>query len=129
MRRTLLGPLRVRHLGGGLWTFMPGVADAMRLYLRIPAGANCGPLRDGGITRLELEWHGGGVTVRLTGEDGAREFEAGTAIIHEPQPRLYDGLPLAAFDGRARRFWKRIFLLIRIPGGRHLVRLIARRRR
>jgi len=51
------------------------------------------------------------------------------AIIHEPLTRLYEGLPLASFDPAARRFWRRVFRLVRIPGGRHLLRFIARRSR
>ena len=101
----------------------------MCLYLRVPAAVNCASLQDAGIARLDLQWHGGGVTVRVMGKDGVREFEAATAIIHESKSRLYDALPLAAFDRKARRFWQRVFLLIRIPGGRYLLRLIARRRR
>jgi hypothetical protein len=129
MRRTLTGPFAVQEAGGGLWALTAGGSAAVQLYLRVPAGVNCGALKERGITRLDLQWHAERVTVRVIGAAGAVEFEAATALIHEPQNRLYDGLPLAAFDGKARRFWRRVFLLIRIPGGRHLLRWIARRRR
>jgi hypothetical protein len=42
---------------------------------------------------------------------------------------LYEALPLAGFDATARRFWRRVFLLVRLPGGRYLLRLIAQRKR
>jgi hypothetical protein len=51
------------------------------------------------------------------------------AIVHEPLPKLYAELPLAGFDERARRFWRRVFRLVRIPGGRHLLGVLARRPR
>jgi hypothetical protein len=51
--------------------------------------------------------------------------EAAAAIVHEPARNLYAALPLAEFDGRARRFWRRVFLLVRIPGGRSLLGILA----
>jgi hypothetical protein len=33
---------------------------------------------------------------------------------------------LADFDARARRFWRRVFVLVRIPGGRRLLGMLAR---
>jgi len=38
---------------------------------------------------------------------------------------LYAALPLAQFDRRARRFWRRVFLLVRIPGGRSLLGMLT----
>jgi hypothetical protein len=52
-----------------------------------------------------------------------------SAIVHQPLARLYDGLPLAEFDSKTRRFWGRVFTLVRIPGGRHLLGVLARRSR
>ncbi len=68
-------------------------------------------------------------TVMVTGADGVRRFTSESVFIHEPKTRLYDSLPLARFDAAAQRFWKRVFRLIRIPGGRLLLGAIARRRR
>lgn len=124
MRRTLSGPLRAQDLGGGVWR-LSGV-PAAQLYLRLPPGANHEALL-GDIQRVDVEWHEDTVTVRVSGGDGVRPVETATAILHEARDRLYEVLPLADFDARARRFWRRVFLLIRIPGGGHLLRLIARR--
>lgn len=129
MRRTLSGPVLARDLGGGVWQLTIGASHAAQVYLRMPAGSDCGALRSGGIQGLDIEWRNDGVAVRVTGDLGVAVFDAGTAIVHEPKSRLYDGLPLARFDAKARRFWNRVFLIIGIPGGRHVLRLIARRRR
>jgi hypothetical protein len=134
-RRTLTGPFLARDLGGGLWQVTaraaadPGTAAAAELYLRIPAATNAALLAQPHIRRIEVAWHADGVVVNVAGTGGAGVLEASSAIIHEPQNRLYDALPLAGFDARARRFWRRVFLLVRLPGGRYLLRLIARRKR
>jgi hypothetical protein len=38
-------------------------------------------------------------------------------------------LPLVVLDAAARRFWGRVFLIARLPGGRRLLRWIAQRTR
>ena len=81
------------------------------------------------ITALEFEWRMEGVMVSLTGASGVRHFKSESVVVHTPAMRLYDSLPLASFDAAAQRFWKRVFCLIRIPGGRLLLGVIARRRR
>ena len=132
IRRTLTGPLSTRDLGGGLWQVTagtPAAAAALELYLRIPAAADAMLLTQPGIRRLDVAWGADGVVVHVAGASRTGVLEASSAIIHEPQNRLYDALPLAGFDAQARRFWRRVFLLVRIPGGRHLLRLIARRKR
>jgi hypothetical protein len=70
-----------------------------------------------------------GASVTLTTADGARQIRARTAILHEPVAALYDRLPLVRLDDAARRFWRRVFWLVRIPGGRRLLGLVARRSR
>jgi hypothetical protein len=81
------------------------------------------------ITTLGVEWRVDGVRLALSGANGVRYLTAGSAIIHEPRVHLYEALPLAAFDSDAKRFWKRVFRLMRIPGGRFLLRFLARGRR
>jgi len=128
-QRTLSAPIQAEHLGGGLWQLTSGAAAAVRVYLRVPAGGRSAALEVRHIQRIVLQWRDGGVTVRVTGDAGVEVLDASTAVIHEAQNRLYEALPLAGFDARARRFWRRVFVLVRIPGGRYLLRLIARRRR
>jgi hypothetical protein len=37
---------------------------------------------------------------------------------------LYESLPLVSIDADARRFWRRVFRLVRIPGGRFLLKIL-----
>jgi hypothetical protein len=129
-QRTLSGPIQAQHLGGGLWQLTAGAAaaGAVRVYLRIPSVSRSAALEQRPIQQVDLQWRDGGVRVSVTTDAGVGVLEASTAVIHEAQNRLYEALPLANFDVRARRFWRRVFLLIRVPGGRYLLRLIARRR-
>jgi len=64
----------------------------------------------------------------IAGEKVA-SVEAANAIVHEPLEHLYERLPLISIDADARRFWRRVFRLVRIPGGRYLLKLLARSRR
>ena len=127
-RRSVAGPIRAQDLGGGLWELTAAVPDAAQVYLKVAPGTDCAALQDRAIRHLDIEWHAAGVSVRVMGAAGGGVLEAGTAIIHEGRAHLYEALPLAGFDAKARQFWRRVFLLIRIPGGRYLLRLIARRR-
>jgi hypothetical protein len=52
--------------------------------------------------------------------------EAAGAIVHEPLGHLYESLPLVSIDADARRFWRRVFRLVRIPGGRYLLKVLTR---
>ena len=49
-----------------------------------------------------------------------KAYDAAGAFVCE------DILPLAQFDQKAKRFWGRVFRLMRIPGGRYLLRFLAR---
>jgi len=81
------------------------------------------------VRDLDIEWHADEAVLRFTSAGQARTLELQSAIVHEPVPRLYDALPLADFDAKARRFWSRVFRLVRIPGGRFLLGALARRSR
>lgn len=128
-RRTLSGPFVACDLGGGLWQLTAAAPAALEIYLRIPAAAGGAILAQREIRRLDVEWRADGVMVQVMGAGGAGVLEASSALIHEARDRLYDALPLAGFDAAARRFWSRVFLVARMPGGRHLLRWIARRKR
>jgi hypothetical protein len=62
----------------------------------------------------------------MTSAEQLRTIRAQSVIVHEPLARLYEALPLVTLDAKARRFWRRVFRLVRIPGGRHLLGALAR---
>jgi hypothetical protein len=80
-------------------------------------------------TDLSLSWAPDG-TVVLNLADAGRSVavSCATASSQEPDETLYRVLPLAQFTADRQRFWRRVFRLVRIPGGRFLLGLIARRR-
>ena len=123
-RRVVAGEFKATSLGDRLWTV--SAPDGTEILLRGADAKGCAWLRQPGIRNVELEWNADRVRVLLDAPDGEREFAADTAIIHEPRARVYEGLPLATFDPDARRFWKRVFATMRLPGGRFLLRILAR---
>ena len=78
---------------------------------------------------MDIEWCSESAALTVTADGHPQTVKARSVIIHEPMPHLYQALPLARFDEKARRFWYRVFRLVRIPGGRHLLKLVSRRRR
>jgi hypothetical protein len=124
MRYTLSGPFTVRELGRGLWQV---TAAPVEVYLRIAAPNAARALKERDAVRLELQWPDEGVIVTVAGAGAERQFAAESAIVHESEAALYDQLPLATFDVKAMRFWRRVFMLLRLPGGRFLLRYVARR--
>jgi hypothetical protein len=78
---------------------------------------------------VAIEWSDGGATLSLELPGGSQVVRAGSVIVHEPQERLFDSLALPKFDAKGRRFWRRVFTLVRIPGGRYLLGALARRAR
>jgi len=128
-RRELPGPFAAHELGSGLWHLASGDRAGAEIYL---IGADPGAariMRDANLAVVALEWRDPGVLVTLNSSGGPALLHARAALVHEPLGQLYQSLPLARLDSSARRFWRRVFWLVRIPGGRHLLRFLARRRR
>lgn len=128
-RRTVAGPFTTRRVGSGVWQLSAGGAPSADIYLWGAAPQASEALQGPGIASLAIEWHAGGAEVMLTGAHAVRRLSVAGATIHEPQGRLYESLPLASFDTAAKRFWRRVFRLMRLPGGRLFLRFIARRNR
>jgi hypothetical protein len=127
MQKTVSGPFTVRNLSAGAWqlTSQAGVEVLLR-----GAGAAAPEILQGqSLAAVSLEWSSDAVRVTTRGAEGVGSLVSRSALVHEPRPRLYEHLPLANFDADAQRFWRRIFGLIRIPGGRYFLRFIARRGR
>jgi hypothetical protein len=127
--RTLAGNFAIHQLGGNVWHLATGVPAGPEIYLIGADSSAARSLRETKVSAVALEWRDGGVFVTLTSIAGPMVLQARDALIHEPLGRFYHSLPLARFDSAARRFWRQIFRLVRIPGGRHLLRFIARHRR
>jgi hypothetical protein len=129
IERTLTGAFRATRLAADTWQFTTGVAGSAEIYL-------CGVDRDA-FAALEsstpsavtLAWSAAGATVTLISPGASTQFRSRMATIHEARPQLYQGLPLVILDDAAKRFWRRVFLIARIPGGRLLLRWIAQRTR
>jgi hypothetical protein len=77
---------------------------------------------------LGIEWHDEKVLLTFMSGERVASVEAVSGIVHEPLERLYERLPMVSIDADARRFWRRVFRLVRIPGGRYLLKVLARSR-
>jgi len=133
-RKTLSGKFNASRLNERLWRLSrdagaahAGAAHAGAAHAEVYLIGAAVP--DGAIERIEIDWAGDAVDVTLTMQDSTQRIRARAVYIHEPRPDVHDRLPLETFGPRARAFWKRIFLLVRIPGGSALLSRIARRTR
>jgi hypothetical protein len=128
-RCTVTGPFAACELGGGLWQLTTGRPGVPEIFLR-GAGTDAELLlRGASIPALGLEWRADGVAITWSAAGGMRRAVVQSALVHEPKPALYQSLPLADFDADAKRFWKRIFRLMRLPGGRLLLKFVGRSKR
>ncbi len=128
IERTLTGPFRARHLAAGTWQ-LTGIAGATEIYLSGVDRDAFAVLHGATPSAVTVAWSGAGAAVTLLSSGASKQFRSRTATIHEPRPQLYRGLPLVVLDDAARRFWRRVFWLARLPGGRRLLRWIAQRTR
>ena len=124
MQRVIRGPLERRELSPGSWQWS-AAAGAELLIRGTEPGAD-EVLRSAAPRAISVDWMKDGALVTLMTEAGPHLLRARVAVMHEPLARLYEALPLMRFEPRARRFWRRVFLLLRIPGGRRLLGLVAR---
>jgi hypothetical protein len=134
MRRNFSGAMGASIAADGTWRIARTVPDDSGPASRGPAslqiiviGADprrvmaCG----GTLHDLDVEWQEHRVLLTTVSAGAATMLEARSVIVHESLPKLYAALPLADFDARARRFWRRVFLLVRVPGGRRLLGMLA----
>jgi hypothetical protein len=127
VERTISEPLTARELGAGSWRLSSAAAGGTDIILRGADPDAVPGLAEVRATGAVIRWQSEGAVVTLIVPGGTRRIRARTVILHEPRARLYDGLPLVTLDAAARRFWRRVFWLVRIPGGRRLLGLVARR--
>jgi hypothetical protein len=125
-RRNFSGAFLPQDCGNGAWRLSSAAPHEIDVILQ---GADRGAARAFGTTPLVdlcIEWDAQIALLRFTSADRAATVRAAVAIVHEPLRALYDSLPLVKFDANARRFWRRVFRLVRIPGGRYLLKFLTR---
>jgi hypothetical protein len=125
-RRNFSGRFQAQDRGNGAWQLSRGAPHEMDVFLR---GAQRGAGQAFGRGQLEglcIEWQEKTALLSFTAGSGAGTVEAAIAVVHEPLQNLYESLPLASIDADARRFWRRVFRVVRLPGGRFLLRLLTR---
>ena len=125
-RRNFSGSFTAQDRGNGAWHLSRGAPHEIEVFLR---GAQPDAAQVFGSTPLEglcIEWQDKSALLSFTAGRGAGTVEAASVVVHEPLQSLYEGLPLATMDADARRFWRRVFRVVRFPGGRYLLRLLSR---
>jgi hypothetical protein len=126
MRRNYSGEFLAQSRGDDAWQLNRAAPHEMTVFLR---GAEHGAAQVFGIApiaELGIEWQAEKVLLTFLAGDKVASVVAASVIVHEPLADLYEGLPLPSIDARARRFWQRVFRLVRIPGGRYLLKLLTR---
>ena len=129
MRRNLPGTFLSQDLDAGAWRLSRTLPVPAELFLRGADSSAFEVLQAAAVSDIDIEWSAETVELTLTAAARRRTLRAQSVIVHEPLTRLYDALPLLSLDDKARRFWRRVFFLMRIPGGRHLLGILARRTR
>jgi hypothetical protein len=129
MRRKLPGEFTVQKLADGAWRLSRREPTRADIFLRGADARAEDIFRRAGVGDLEIEWREDTAVLTLTSAGLSAVIQSQGAIVHEPLAHLYDALPLASFDANTERFWRRVFRLVRIPGGRHLLGFLARRTR
>ena len=123
MRRNFSGEFAARELGNGTWLLTQ--SNGVEIFLRGVNALEAMALSAQPLTDLGIEWRDHLALITLKSNGGVASAAASGAWAHEPLPHLYDALPLALFDAKARRFWRRVFWLVRVPGGRRLLKYFA----
>jgi hypothetical protein len=139
MQRSFSGSFRIERTNPGWWRVHNTRTPHQVAWLRnarpavrdLPAERDLPSEQDLPVEfdGMHVDWSSpGSVAVVLGAGQGARALTADAVQLQEPNERLYDALPLERFTPQAQRFWQRIFWLVRLPGARALLGLVARRR-
>jgi hypothetical protein len=124
MRRNFSGEFAARDLGYGTWRLAQ--SNGVEIFLRGVDAVEAPAFAAPHLTDLGIEWRDHLALVTLKSNGAVSSAAVAGAWAHEPLPNLYDALPLAQFDAKARRFWRRVFWVVRMPGGRRLLKYFAR---
>jgi hypothetical protein len=129
MRCNFSGAFLAQDLGNGAWRLTRTLPREISVYLR---GAEPRAAQIFGsipLVDLGIEWRAERALLSFMSGERVGTVEVASATVHEPLGQLYESLPLISVDAHARRFWRRVFRLVRIPGGRYLLRLFRPARR
>ena len=124
MRRNFSGEFTARDLRSGTWRLAQ--PNGTEIYLRGVSSLEAPALAAPPLTDVGIEWRDQSALVTFKSTGAVASAAVSGAWAHEPLPKLYEALPLAPFDAKARRFWGRVFWLVRMPGGRRLLKYFAR---
>jgi hypothetical protein len=126
-RRNIPGTFVTRNLREGAWRLSRTEPGPIDVFVRGADTTGAEPLEMHSVRDVGIEWGAETAALTATSAGRTRTVQARSAIVHEPLPHLYEALPLAILDSRARRFWRTVFRVVRIPGGRLLLGVLARR--
>jgi hypothetical protein len=129
LRRNFPGAFVPQYHGDGAWQLSRRAPHEINVFIRDAEPGAAQAFGSAPIIDLGIEWHAEKVLFTFLSDERVASVTAASAIVHEPLERLYESLPLASIDADARRFWRRVFRLVRIPGGRYLLNVLTRLRR
>jgi hypothetical protein len=129
MRCNLPGTFLKQNVGQGRWRLSRGEPEPVEVLVLGAAAPPAEFSRALEVRNVDIEWRADSVGLRFVSDGRPVVIQVQGAIVHESLPRLYAALPLARIEEPGRRFWRRIFRLVRIPGGRYLLGFLARRSR
>jgi hypothetical protein len=125
IRRNFSGVFQAHDRGNGTWQLTRPAPHEMDVFLRDAEHGAVHAFGIAPIADLGIEWHPKRVLLTFMSGNRVATVEAAGAIVHEPLGHLYESLPLVSIDADARRFWRRVFRLVRIPGGRYLLKVLT----
>jgi len=129
LRRNFSGAFQPKIVGDGAWQLLRRAPHEIDVFLRDAEHGAAQAFGAAPIVDLCIVWEAENVSLTFMSGERAASVGAASAIVHEPLERLYESLPLPSIDADARRFWRRVFRFVRIPGGRHVLKVLTRARR
>jgi|SRR5580698_1954769 hypothetical protein len=126
MRRNFSGAFLPQGRGNGAWHLSRAAPHEALVLLRDAEPGAANAFGNAPLVDLGIEWRDETALLTFMSGDRVASVKAAAAIVHEPLGRLYESLPLVNIDADARRFWRRVFRLMRFPGGRYLLKLFTR---
>jgi hypothetical protein len=126
MRRNFSGEFLAQDMGKGVWRLARTSPHPIAVILQGAERGAAQIFNAAPVGNLGIEWHAEMALLSFMSGDRVETVESASVIVHEPLGHLYETLPLASFDAKARRFWGRVFRLVRLPGGRYLLKFLGR---